>query len=48
MKQHHKWSIDEIETMIPWEREIYAGLLQQYLEEERDRNKAQESRMKRK
>ena len=48
MKQHHKWSIDEIELMIPWEREIYAGLLQQFLEEERDRNKAQEAKMKRK
>ena len=47
MKQHHKWSIDEIEMMIPWEREIYAGLLQRHLEEERERNKAYEAKMKR-
>jgi len=48
MKQHHKWSIGEIELMIPWEREIYAGLLQRFLEEERDRQKAQDAKMKRK
>lgn len=31
---HHKYSLEEIENMIPWEREIYVGLLQQYIEEE--------------
>lgn len=33
--QHHKYSLTEIEHMLPWEREIYLGLLLQYLEEER-------------
>ena len=32
--QHHKYSLTEIENMIPWEREIYLTLLQQYVEEE--------------
>ena len=32
--QHHKYSLTEIENMIPWEREIYISLLQQYIEEE--------------
>ena len=32
--QHHKYSLTEIENMIPWEREIYLILLQQYIEEE--------------
>ena len=31
--QHHKYSLTEIENMIPWEREIYLSLLQQYVEE---------------
>ena len=35
MIQHHKWSLTEIENMIPWEREVYVTLLQQYLEEEK-------------
>ena len=32
--QYHKYSLTEIENMIPWERDIYVGLLKQHLEEE--------------
>ena len=32
--QHHKYSLTEIENMMPWERHIYVGLLNQYIEEE--------------
>ena len=32
--QHHKYSLGEIEKMIPWERDVYLALLQQYIEEE--------------
>ncbi len=32
--QHHKYSLSDIENMIPWEREIYITLLKQYIEEE--------------
>jgi len=32
--QHHKWSLTELESMLPWEREVYITLLQQYIEEE--------------
>ena len=35
MMQYHKYSMTEIENMIPWERDIYVGLLQAHLEEER-------------
>ena len=35
MMQYHKYSLTEIENMIPWERDIYVGLLQSLLEEER-------------
>jgi len=31
--QHHKYSLTEIENMIPWEREIYLELLKQHIEE---------------
>jgi hypothetical protein len=34
LMQHHKYSLTELETMIPWEREVYLTLLQQYIEEE--------------
>ena len=35
--QHHKYSLTELENMIPWEREMYIGLLMQYLKEEEER-----------
>ena len=35
--QHHNYSLTELEEMIPWEREIYIGLLMQYLKEEEER-----------
>ncbi len=34
LMQHHKYSLTELENMIPWEREIYLSLLSQYIEEE--------------
>ena len=37
MMQHHNYSLNELEEMIPWEREIYIGLLMQYLKEEEER-----------
>jgi len=39
--QHHKYSLTELEDMMPWEREIYVNLLMQYIEEENERNKKQ-------
>jgi hypothetical protein len=39
--QHHKYSLTELENMLPWEREIYVALLIQYLEEENEKLKQQ-------
>jgi len=35
MIQHHNYSLTDLENMIPWEREIYVGLLLEYIEEEK-------------
>lgn len=35
LMQYHSWSISEIEDMIPWEREVYIKLLQNYLEKKK-------------
>lgn len=35
--QHHKYSLTELDGMIPWERQIYVDMLIKYLEEERER-----------
>ena len=42
MMQHHKYSLAELEDMIPWEREIYVGMLIQHLEEEKEEHEKQE------
>ena len=34
LMQHHKYSLTEIENMMPWERDIYTSLLEQYIETE--------------
>jgi hypothetical protein len=39
--QHHKYSLTELENMIPWERDIYVTLLLKYLEEEQEKIKQQ-------
>jgi hypothetical protein len=35
--QYHKYSLVDIENLIPFEREIYVAMLIQYLEEEKQR-----------
>lgn len=35
--QHHKYSLTELDEMMPWEREVYVKLLLNYLEEEKMR-----------
>jgi|TARA_R110001592_G_scaffold215776_1_gene469185 hypothetical protein len=39
MIQHHNWSLTELDNMMPWEREIYIGLLIEHLEEEKEQAK---------
>ena len=39
--QHHKYSLTEIENMMPWERDVYVGLLVEWLKDEEERNKEQ-------
>jgi len=36
MMQHHNYSLSELEEMLPWEREIYIGLLLKFIEEEKE------------
>jgi len=40
--QYHKYSLSDVETMVPWERDIYVKMLIEYLEklkEEQDRRR---------
>lgn len=41
LMQHHKYSISELEDMIPFERDVYIMLLSQHIEKENERIKLQ-------
>jgi DNA replication initiation complex subunit (GINS family) len=41
--QHHKYSLTEIENMLPWEREIYVSLLVNYINDENEKIKAKKA-----
>jgi len=44
--QHHKYSLTELENMMPWEREIYVGLVVKHVEEENKKIEEQNRKMR--
>ncbi len=48
LMQHHKYSMTELDDMIPWEREVYVKLLIEHLKEEEKRVRAENAKMRRK
>ena len=40
LMQYHKYSLSEIENMMPWEKEVYTTFLVQYLEELKQKQEA--------
>ena len=47
MMQHHKYSLTEIEEMLPWERFIYIDMLKEHLKQLEEQHRDQMSAMKR-
>ena len=37
LMQYHKYSLSDIENMMPWEREIYLALLENNIREEEEK-----------
>ncbi len=46
LMQHHKYTLDDLENMIPFEREIYILLISQHVNEENERVQAQQAQRK--
>jgi hypothetical protein len=44
--QHHKYNLNDIEGMMPWEKSIYVTMLLKYIEEENE--KLQQQKINRK
>ena len=45
MMQEWNYSLSELDSMIPWEREVYVQLLLKHLKEEKERHEAEKRRM---
>ena len=45
LMQHHKYSLTELENMMPWERDVYVNLLLAFIQEEERRQKAESNGM---
>ena len=37
--QHHKYSLTELDNLIPWEKEVYVNLLTNYIKEENEKRR---------
>jgi hypothetical protein len=44
--QHHKWSLSDINDIMPWEKYIYVDLLNAFLREEEEKVKQRENERK--
>jgi len=44
MMQHHNYSLNELDNMMPWEREVYVVMLKEHIKEENERLKRQQQR----
>jgi len=40
--QHHKYTLADLENMLPWEREIYVDMLVTYIKEENEKEKREQ------
>ena len=41
LMQNHNWTLSDIDSMIPWEREIYVTMLVEDLKEQREEQQRQ-------
>jgi|TARA_Y100000817_G_C16695958_1_gene472565 hypothetical protein len=44
LMQHHNYSLSELDSMMPWEREIYVGLLAEFLQKEKEKQERENAK----
>ena len=42
--QHHKYSLTELDNLMPWEKEIYVGMLSNHIKEENERRRREKNK----
>jgi len=44
LMHYHKWDLEQLDNLLPWEKEIYVTMLLQHLKEEERKYKEQQSK----
>ncbi len=47
LMQHHKYSLTELDNLIPWEKQIYVKLLENYVKEQNEKIKMAQAQRRR-
>ena len=47
MMQHHKYSLSELDNLIPWEKQIYITMLQEMVKQQNEKMKMLEMQRRR-
>jgi hypothetical protein len=45
--QHHKYSLSDIENMMPWERQVYLDMLKEHIRQQEEQRRDQEVALRR-
>lgn len=43
MLHHYKYSLSEIEAMVPWERDVYVDLIKDFIKQEEQKKRDQDA-----
>ena len=46
LMNHHKWNLSEVEDLIPWEKQVYVDLLEDWIKQKEQEARDQELQMK--
>ena len=42
--QHHKYSLTELDNLMPWEKEVYVNLLKNFIKEENEKRRRERNK----
>lgn len=45
MMQNHRWTISELEQMVPWERRVYIAMLIKWIKDENERHEQERTKI---
>ena len=46
LMNHHKWNLSEVEDLMPWEKQVYVDLLEDWIKQKEQEAREQEQQLK--